>query len=68
MLRSFRSINKIYDFYDERKRRFKIFTYPIASTCGSLSAVIDKENLCMQRGLSPNWKSEKSEGWSDSDQ
>ncbi|XP_010495583.1 PREDICTED: serine/threonine-protein phosphatase PP1 isozyme 5-like [Camelina sativa] len=51
------SINRIYGFYDECKRRFnmklwKLFTYTF--NCLPVAAVIDEKILCMHGGLSPD--------------
>jgi len=50
------SINRIYGFYDECKRRYSIRlwkTFTDCFNCLPVSAVIDEKILCMHGGLSP---------------
>jgi serine/threonine-protein phosphatase PP1 catalytic subunit len=50
------SINRIYGFYDECKRRYSIRlwkTFTDCFNCVPVSAVIDEKILCMHGGLSP---------------
>jgi len=50
------SINRIYGFYDECKRRYSIRlwkTFTDCFNCLPVSAVIDDKILCMHGGLSP---------------
>jgi serine/threonine-protein phosphatase PP1 catalytic subunit len=50
------SINRIYGFYDECKRRYNIKlwkTFTEAFNCLPIAAVIDEKILCMHGGLSP---------------
>uniref|UniRef100_A0A0C9S911 Serine/threonine-protein phosphatase n=1 Tax=Wollemia nobilis TaxID=56998 RepID=A0A0C9S911_9CONI len=54
------SINRIYGFYDECKRRFNIRlwkTFTDCFNCLPVAAVIDEKILCMHGGLSPSLKS-----------
>ena len=51
------SINRIYGFYDECRRRYNIRLWKDFSLCFNVlpvSAVIDDRILCMHGGLSPN--------------
>ncbi|XP_009413788.2 serine/threonine-protein phosphatase PP1 isoform X1 [Musa acuminata AAA Group] len=51
------SINRIYGFYDECKRRFSVRLWKIFSDCFNclpVAAVIDDKILCMHGGLSPD--------------
>ncbi|KAJ7522062.1 hypothetical protein O6H91_19G081800 [Diphasiastrum complanatum] len=51
------SINRIYGFYDECKRRFNIKlwkTFTDCFNCLPVAALIDEKILCMHGGLSPN--------------
>ncbi|KAG6497691.1 hypothetical protein ZIOFF_045595 [Zingiber officinale] len=51
------SINRIYGFYDECKRRFSVRLWKVFSDCFSclpLAALIDDKILCMHGGLSPD--------------
>ena len=53
------SINKLYGFYDECKRRFSVKLWKLFSDCFNampIAAVIDKKILCMHGGLSPEMK------------
>ncbi|BBN05248.1 serine/threonine-protein phosphatase PP1 catalytic subunit [Marchantia polymorpha subsp. ruderalis] len=53
------SINRIYGFYDECKRRFNIQLWKIFSECFNclpVAALIDEKILCMHGGLSPDLK------------
>lgn len=50
------SINRIYGFYDECKRRYNIKlwrTFTDVFNCLPISAIIDERILCMHGGLSP---------------
>lgn len=54
------SINRIYGFYDECKRRYNIRlwkTFTECFNCLPVSALIDEKILCMHGGLSPELKS-----------
>ncbi|KAL3686318.1 hypothetical protein R1sor_008892 [Riccia sorocarpa] len=54
------SINRIYGFYDECKRRFNIRLWKIFTECFNclpVAALIDEKILCMHGGLSPELKS-----------
>ncbi|PPD87464.1 hypothetical protein GOBAR_DD15631 [Gossypium barbadense] len=51
------SINRIYGFYDECKRRFNVRLWKIFTECFNclpVAAVIDDKILCMHGGLSPD--------------
>ncbi|KAJ8559512.1 hypothetical protein K7X08_003570 [Anisodus acutangulus] len=51
------SINRIYGFYDECKRRFNVRlwkTFTDCFNCLPVAALIDDKILCMHGGLSPN--------------
>ncbi|CAM8990495.1 hypothetical protein QQ045_008647 [Rhodiola kirilowii] len=51
------SINRIYGFYDECKRRFNVRlwkTFTDCFNCLPVAALIDEKILCMHGGLSPN--------------
>ncbi|NP_001137000.1 Serine/threonine-protein phosphatase PP1 [Zea mays] len=51
------SINRIYGFYDECKRRFSVRLWKIFTDCFNclpVAAVIDDKILCMHGGLSPD--------------
>ncbi|EFJ32796.1 hypothetical protein SELMODRAFT_144185 [Selaginella moellendorffii] len=53
------SINRIYGFYDECKRRFNIKLWKIFTDCFNclpVAALIDEKILCMHGGLSPHMK------------
>lgn len=53
------SINKMYGFYDECKRRFSIKLWKVFSDCFNcmpVAALIDKKIMCMHGGLSPEMK------------
>lgn len=53
------SINKLYGFYDECKRRFSVKMWKLFSDCFNcmpIAALIDKKILCMHGGLSPEMK------------
>jgi len=53
------SINRIYGFYDECKRRFSIRLWKTFTDCFNtlpVSAVVDEKILCMHGGLSPELK------------
>ncbi|GJV39853.1 serine/threonine-protein phosphatase PP1 [Tanacetum coccineum] len=53
------SINRIYGFYDECKRRFNVRlwkTFTDCFNCLPVSALIDEKILCMHGGLSPDIK------------
>ncbi|KAI4315472.1 hypothetical protein L6164_028276 [Bauhinia variegata] len=54
------SINRIYGFYDECKRRFNVRTWKTFTECFNclpVAALIDEKILCMHGGLSPELKS-----------
>ncbi|XP_031126469.1 serine/threonine-protein phosphatase PP1-like isoform X2 [Ipomoea triloba] len=54
------SINRIYGFYDECKRRYSVRlwkTFTECFNCLPVSAVIDDKILCMHGGLSPEMES-----------
>ncbi|CAK9143826.1 unnamed protein product [Ilex paraguariensis] len=54
------SINRIYGFYDECKRRFSIRLWKVFTDCFNclpVAAVIDDKILCMHGGLSPDMES-----------
>ena len=54
------SINRIYGFYDECKRRYNIRlwkTFTDCFNCLPVAALIDEKILCMHGGLSPELKS-----------
>ncbi|CAH8386250.1 unnamed protein product [Eruca vesicaria subsp. sativa] len=51
------SINRIYGFYDECKRRFSVKLWKVFTDCFNclpLAALIDEKILCMHGGLSPD--------------
>uniref|UniRef100_A0A2P2MIB7 Serine/threonine-protein phosphatase n=2 Tax=Rhizophora mucronata TaxID=61149 RepID=A0A2P2MIB7_RHIMU len=51
------SINRIYGFYDECKRRFSVGLWKVFTTCFNwlpVAALIDEKILCMHGGLSPD--------------
>jgi serine/threonine-protein phosphatase PP1 catalytic subunit len=51
------SINRLYGFYDECKRRYKVKMWKAFSTCFNVmpvSAVVGEKILCMHGGLSPS--------------
>ncbi|CAL4999163.1 unnamed protein product [Urochloa decumbens] len=51
------SINRIYGFYDECKRRFSVRLWKVFTDCFNclpVAAVIDDKILCMHGGLSPD--------------
>ena len=51
------SINRIYGFYDECKRRYSIKlwkTFTDCFNCLPVSAVVDEKIICMHGGLSPD--------------
>lgn len=53
------SINRIYGFYDECKRRFNVKlwkTFTDCFNCLPVAALIDEKILCMHGGLSPDLK------------
>ncbi len=53
------SINRIYGFYDECKRRYNIRlwkTFTDAFNCLPVAALVDEKILCMHGGLSPELK------------
>ncbi|CAK7335614.1 unnamed protein product [Dovyalis caffra] len=53
------SINRIYGFYDECKRRFNVRvwkTFTECFNCLPVAALIDEKILCMHGGLSPELK------------
>ncbi|KAL9679719.1 hypothetical protein QQ045_017585 [Rhodiola kirilowii] len=54
------SINRIYGFYDECKRRFSVRlwkTFTDCFNCLPVAAVIDEKIMCMHGGLSPGMES-----------
>lgn len=54
------SINKIYGFYDECKRRYSINLWKIFTECFDwlpIAALVDRRILCMHGGISPDLKS-----------
>ncbi|PON98687.1 Serine/threonine protein phosphatase [Trema orientale] len=54
------SINRIYGFYDECKRRFNVRLWKIFTDCFNclpVAALIDEKILCMHGGLSPDLNS-----------
>jgi len=54
------SINRIYGFYDECKRRYNIRlwkTFTDCFNCLPVAALVDEKILCMHGGLSPELKS-----------
>lgn len=54
------SINRIYGFYDECKRRYSIKlwkTFTDCFNCLPVAAIVDDKILCMHGGLSPELKS-----------
>ncbi|KAL4204023.1 hypothetical protein AMTRI_Chr01g130110 [Amborella trichopoda] len=54
------SINRIYGFYDECKRRFNVRLWKIFTDCFNclpVAALIDEKILCMHGGLSPDMNS-----------
>jgi serine/threonine-protein phosphatase PP1 catalytic subunit len=56
------TINRIYGFYDECKRRFSIKLWKVFTDCFNtlpVAAIIDEKILCMHGGLSPELKSLK---------
>ena len=54
------TINRIYGFYDECKRRYSIRLWKVFSDCFNclpVAAVVDEKILCMHGGLSPELSS-----------
>ena len=54
------SINRIYGFYDECKRRFNVRLWKVFTDCFNclpVAALIDEKILCMHGGLSPDLRS-----------
>ncbi|EER07330.1 protein phosphatase type 1, putative [Perkinsus marinus ATCC 50983] len=54
------SINRIYGFYDECKRRYNIKLWKIFTDCFNclpVAAIVDEKILCMHGGLSPELNS-----------
>eukprot|EP00794_Sanderia_malayensis_P020545 gene20545-22566_t len=54
------SINRIYGFYDECKRRFSVKlwkTFTDCFNCLPIAAIVDEKILCMHGGLSPDLQS-----------
>lgn len=57
------SINRIYGFYDECKRRYTLNLWKVFTECFDwlpICALIDKRILCMHGGISPELKSVES--------
>ncbi|KAM0939397.1 putative protein-serine/threonine phosphatase [Dioscorea sansibarensis] len=53
------SINRIYGFYDECKRRFNVRLWKVFTDCFNclpVAALVDEKILCMHGGLSPDLK------------
>ncbi|KAJ6818077.1 serine/threonine-protein phosphatase PP1 [Iris pallida] len=53
------SINRIYGFYDECKRRFNVRLWKVFTDCFNclpVAALVDEKILCMHGGLSPSLK------------
>jgi len=53
------SINRIYGFYDECKRRYNIKLWKVFTDCFNclpIAAIIDEKIFCMHGGLSPDLK------------
>lgn len=53
------SINRIYGFYDECKRRFNVRIWKVFTDCFNclpVAALVDEKILCMHGGLSPDLK------------
>jgi len=53
------SINRIYGFYDECKRRYNVKLWRVFTDCFNclpIAALIDEKILCMHGGLSPDLK------------
>lgn len=51
------SVNRIYGFYDECKRRFNVRVWKVFTDCFNclpVAALIDEKILCMHGGLSPD--------------
>lgn len=51
------SINRIYGFYDECKRKFSVRVWKMFTDCFNclpVAALVDEKILCMHGGLSPN--------------
>ncbi|KAJ9154171.1 hypothetical protein P3X46_027534 [Hevea brasiliensis] len=51
------SVNKVYGFYDECKRRFNVKLWKIFTDCFNclpVAAIVDERILCMHGGLSPD--------------
>ena len=54
------SINRIYGFFDECKRRFSVRLWKVFTDCFNclpVSAIVDEKIICMHGGLSPELKS-----------
>ena len=54
------TINRIYGFYDECKRRYSIKLWKAFTQCFNclpVAAIIDDKIFCMHGGLSPDLKS-----------
>ncbi|KAL3242027.1 hypothetical protein MRX96_021560 [Rhipicephalus microplus] len=60
------SINRIYGFYDECKRRFNVKlwkTFTDLFNCLPVAAIVDEKIFCMHGGLSPDLQSMEQTSW-----